>query len=88
MVGCPICRSEHRTWTNMSTHIILTAITHEGDDHGRYLDLLTGKDQSVWGHKNDAAVGNMMKRYYRRLGRLPTLAELEDARGDDLGIDI
>ena len=87
MVACPVCGSEHKTWTNMSTHMILTAITHYGGDHGRYLDLLTGKDQSVWGHRNDAAVGNLMKRYYRRLGRLPTLGELEVARGDERGIE-
>jgi hypothetical protein len=94
MLACPICRSEHRTWTNMSTHMILKAgyersIGHAGDDdHARYLDLLTGKDQHVWGHKNDAAVGNLMKRYYRKLGRFPMLQELEDARGYDSGIDI
>ncbi|MDD4985179.1 MAG: hypothetical protein PHQ43_05235 [Dehalococcoidales bacterium] len=87
MVNCPICRKEHNTWANMSTHMILIAINRRGDDHGRYLDLLTGKDQQTWGHRNDAAVGNLMKRYYKKLGRLPTLEELEEARGDDSRIN-
>ena len=94
MAACPICRSEHRTWTNMSTHMILKAVNersmgHTGDDpHATYLDLFTGKDQHFWGHKHDATVGNVMKRYYRRFGRLLTLQELKCARGADSGIDI
>lgn len=94
MVACPICRSEHRTWTHMSTHMILKAVNersmgHTGDDpHATYLDMLTGNDQHYWGHKHDAAVGNLMKRYYRRFGRLPMLQELEEAITDDSGLEI
>ena len=78
MPSCPICGNEHKTMVNVSTHMILIAINHPGDDHERYLDLLTGRDQSIWGHKNDAAVAALMRRFYRKLKRLPMLEELED----------
>lgn len=60
MPNCPICGKEHKTLVNMSTHMILIAINRHGDDHERYLDLLTGRDQSVWGHRNDAAVAESL----------------------------
>jgi hypothetical protein len=84
MANCPICGKEHKTLVNMSTHMILIAINHQGDDHGRYLDLLTGRDQHVWGHKNDAAVAEIFRNFYRKLKRFPTLEELEDREDSKL----
>ena len=78
----------------MSTHMILKGINersigHSGDDpHATYLDLFTGKDQHIWGHRHDAAVGNLMKRHYRRKRHLPMLQELEYGGCDDEGINI
>jgi len=77
MPYCPICGEKHSPSLNISRHMILKAITHN-DDHERYLDLLTGRDMSVWGHKNDASVANLLKKYYRKLGRFPALVELEE----------
>lgn len=94
MVCCPVCRDESKTWTDMSRHMVEKAsyertIDHVGDDpHARYLDLFTRRDQSFWGHRHDARVGDMMRRFCRRNKRLPTLQELEDARGHDSSIDI
>jgi len=68
--------------------MILIAINRHGDEHERYLNLITGKDQHVWGHRNDAAVGNLMKRYYKKYGRIPTLAELEEVTDYGSGINI
>ena len=82
LVRCPVCASEHRTWTYMSTHMILKGCgermaDHVGDDpHARYVDVFTGKDRSFWGTKHDAYVGHMMKTYHKRHRRLPTLQEL------------
>jgi len=76
MVRCPVCGSEHTRWSYMSTHMILTAI-NRSYEHERYLNLITGKDQHVWGHKRDAAVGNLMRKIYKKYGRLPSLNELE-----------
>ena len=92
MVNCPVCGKEHKTMVNMSTHMIMigvhSVINRIGDNHERYLNLLTGKDIHVWGHKNDAKVAELMSKYYRRKKRLPTLEEMEEANDYDSRMDI
>ncbi len=83
MVKCPICGKEHKKMLYMSIHMILFAIYHRGDDHGRYLDLLTGKDFHFWGRKNDAAVAKLLLKYHQKLGHLPTLQDLEEAHDNN-----
>ena len=71
------CGEEHSPCINLSRHVILKAINHH-DDHELYLNLLTGKDMHVWGHRNDANVAALMRKYFRKYKRLPTLLELEE----------
>ena len=77
MVKCPVCTEEHKKIAHVTTHMIEKAKYHRGDDHQRYLELLTGGDESCWG-RNDKAIASLMRRYYKKYRRLPTLQELEN----------
>jgi len=63
--------------------MIETAICNHYDDHERYLDLFTGKDQNFWGHRHDSLIAKSLNNYHRKRGRFISLIELEERNDKD-----
>ena len=79
MQNCPVCGEEHSTFLNLERHMVQSE-RHEKGEHQEYLALLTGKPFAEYAFHNDHAIAMLLQKYYKKLRRLPTLDELEEAR--------